>query len=155
MNWNDLYTKAQMPEMQDMVCFSDKPGQLLWKRLYDQVINQPRVIQKLSYSTCSGKPGWNMKLSKKGKTLATVYPESFGFTVLLVMNESMDSDIFSSTDLSDLMKEKYKNAEPFMKAGKWLMIPVDSEPLANEVICMIKIKMANNTTNIKLAERSL
>ncbi len=145
MEWCDLYTKQQMPEMQDMICFAEKSGQLLWKKLYDQVISLPRVIQKFSYSTCSGKPGWNLKLFKKGKTLATIYPEKFGFTALLVMNESMDYDIFSSSDLSDQMKEKYRIAEPFMKAGKFLMIKVDTEEVASEVICMIKLKV--NTLN--------
>ena len=41
--------------------------------------------EKIEYSSCSWKKGWNIKFKKAGKTLCTVYPGEYFFTIMIVV----------------------------------------------------------------------
>ncbi len=139
MEWCDLYPKDRQPIFIDFILYADKEAQSLWHSLNDKIMEPLSLTRKLYYSTCSGKPGWNMKLRFRSKTLATIYPETFGFTAFIVIPFNLYQNVLIQ-NLSAQMSEMYEKAQEYMKIGKWLMFEVRNETDFSDLSILINTK---------------
>lgn len=142
MEWKDIFPQEKMPTMEQIEAYIGGEGLALWKELMDYVREEYKVKPKLSYSICSGKPGWNIKLQKSGKSLGTLYPEDNAFSVFMVISYRLES-IFSKieSDLSPDIQKLYKEAGDYMKMGKWIMFKIFNNERLEDYKKMISVKM--------------
>ena len=142
--WNVLYPKDKQPTLDEAGDYIGKEFNHLWKKLLEHINSEYGVRPKWSYSTCSGKPGWNIKLQKGGKSFGTVYPEQGYFEVFIVIGHKLDEmvkDIIN--ELSTVMRDRYENAQDYMKMGKWMMFPVKNETDLKDYLLLISVKKEN------------
>jgi hypothetical protein len=113
-----------------------------WGKLTGYIEEAYSSKPQISYSTCSGKPGWNVKYKKGGKALCTLYPESDGFIALVVLN-SADMDVFEAvkSDYTDYVAELYDGCKVFNNT-KWLMIRVSDDNVLEDVKKLLKLKLS-------------
>lgn len=142
MLWHELYPEGVMPEM-DAIADYMGAAKPLWLSFVDHVRERYGAKPKLTYSGCSGKPGWNVKFQKGGKALGTFYPEDGSFSALIVMgNKQAPSMEAALPNISPEAAELYLNADDYMKMGKWMMLRVDSPGALRDLKTIIAAKMA-------------
>jgi hypothetical protein len=83
MQWHELYPKGIVPTMDALADYMGE-AKPLWLAFVRHVEERYGAKPKLTYSVCSGKPGWNVKFQKGGKALGTFYPEEDAFSALVV-----------------------------------------------------------------------
>lgn len=128
MEWNKLYPKDHEPDFDAMAEYIGGESAALWTSLFDYMASAYGARPKKSYSTCSGKPGWNVKFEKSGQSFGTLYPEKGSFSVFIVISYKHDTVVdLMRNELSPEMCELYDNAQDYMKIGKWLMFRISSE----------------------------
>ncbi|UNC91251.1 DUF3788 family protein [Candidatus Contubernalis alkaliaceticus] len=95
---------------------------------------------KLAYSKCSGKPGWNSKYKKSGKSLCTLYPEKDGFVALIViLQDSLPMVEAMYPDFEKEVVDVITSAQPF-NGTFWLMIPVKNSRALENVKDLLVLK---------------
>ncbi len=96
---------------------------------------------QIDYSTCSGKPGWNLKYKKSSKALCTLYPETDFFIILIVLGtkEREQFDVMQE-DFCDYIKDLYDGARLFNNT-KWLMINVTNPIILDDVKKLLELKV--------------
>jgi hypothetical protein len=125
MEWKDLFPPETKPEIQDMAIFIGGEAGNLWCVLVDYMEQTYRAKPKITYSGCTGKPGWNVKFQKSGQSFGTFYPEKGSFSVLIVISYKLDSQMQAILPtLSPEIAETYRQAGDFMKNGKWIMFRI-------------------------------
>ena len=143
MNNNDpVMDSDHMPTLDEIGNYIDGAAEKRWLELNQHLDNNFKVKQKTSYSTCSGKPGWNFKYQKSGKALCTLYPEKGRFIVLIVVTLALIEDLEKTGYADPFIWEIIEEAKPFNKT-KWLMIPVEDQPGLESVIELLHLKMAH------------
>ncbi len=146
MEWSSLYTAAVQPTYEEIQDYIGGEGRALWKSLFDFMENTYKCKPKMTYSGCSGKPGWNVKFQKSGQAFGTLYPEIGGFSVMMVIAYRLDPEMeFAKLDLSPKMREIYENSGDYMKMGRWFMFRIETEAdLADyKRLCAVKLKPKN------------
>lgn len=138
MEWNELYTSNIQPTFEDINEFinSDLLEELniFIKQNYD-------VLPELSYSMCSGQPGWNVKYKKSGKSLCTLYPmENFFIALVVIGNKEVNEAELMLPAFTQYIQNLYKNT-PYSLGGKWLMINVTDKNILENVKDLIKIRV--------------
>lgn len=124
-DWHELYPKEVQPSEADIEAFLGAKAAPLWQELMKRNEATWNAKTKLTYSVCSGKPGWNLKLQKRGMSLGTLYPERGSFSVFLVIPYSIDEVMRGILpELGKELTQQYLVAEDFMKIGKWMMIQI-------------------------------
>jgi hypothetical protein len=141
MNWHELYPKEIIPTM-DALAETMGGAKPLWLDLTDHLAEAYAVKPKLTYSVCSGKPGWNVKYQKGGKALGTFYPEDGAFSVLIVVGYKQDAAMLAILpELTEATAALYRTAGDYMKMGKWLMLRVDTPEALEDVKKIIAVKL--------------
>lgn len=126
MEWKDLFPVEIEPEIQDMASFIGGEAGNLWLALVGYMEQTYKAKPKITYSGCSGKPGWNVKFQKGGQSFGTFYPEEGSFSVLIVISYKLDSQMQSILpSLSPELAEAYRQAGDFMKTGRWMMFRIN------------------------------
>lgn len=142
MQWHELFPKDKMPTAKDISDFITGDQADLWTELTEVCQQRWKARSKLTFSTCSGKPGWNLKLQKSGKTLATLYPEKESFSALLVIpNGAAEIMLNVLPELSKEIAEMYLNAGDYMKVGKWMMFRIADRHIMHNCLRIIAVKM--------------
>lgn len=113
----------------------------LWNEINAFLQESYQVKPQTAFSKCSGKPGWNVKYQKSGKSLCTLYPERDGFIALVVVTLDLDAVIESLQDGLAKVREVARSARPF-NGTKWLMIPVYDAAVLQEVQQLLFMKQA-------------
>lgn len=125
MEWKDLFPLETKPDIRDMAIFIGGEAGDLWLALADYMERAYRAKPKITYSVCSGKPGWNVKFQKSGQSFGTFYPEKGSFSVLIVISYKLDSQMQEILPaLNPELAEAYRQAGDFMKNGKWMMFRI-------------------------------
>jgi hypothetical protein len=129
------------PSFEEINDYIDRPGRVLWREIGTHLRQHYRASPRITYSGCSGKPGWNVKYQQSGKSLCTLYPEKDGFVALVVITldrvpliEGIQDEL--EPEVFDIMRA----ARPFNKT-LWLMIPVYRAAILNSVKQLIALKM--------------
>ena len=137
MEWVELYGADRQPNETQITDYVATP---LWANLNDFLRGNYGVQPSYSYSRCSAQPGWNVKYSKGGRSLCTLYPMS-GFYIALVTigaKEEMEAELLAPT-FTDYVQELMKTAGGLMGA-RWLMIHVADARVLNDVKSLIQIR---------------
>ena len=142
MEWSQLYTSSREPAMEDIRDFIGKAAPL-FKELSTYLEETYNVPPKLSYSSCSAQPGWNVKYQKRGKSLCTLYPMDGYFIALLVIGSKEEAETEAAAALgvfTDYVTELYMKTS-FSCGGRWLMIEVTDRDILEDVKCLTAIRV--------------
>jgi len=140
MSINLIMDGTHEPSMDEITLYIDEKGRKNWLEMIGFIEGNFKTKQQIDYSTCSGKPGWNLKYKKSGKALCTIYPEKDSFTVLLVLGRK-ERAVFEETreDYCPYINDLYDQCTLF-NGTKWLMIEVTSNSILEDVEELIKMK---------------
>lgn len=142
MEWCLKYDKNNQPSLDEMADYISGEGKKLWSLLFDYMSYEYNAKAKMSYSCCSGKPGWNIKFQKSGQSFGTLYPEQGCFSVFIVIGYKYDNAVIAiRNNLSAKMREYYDNAGDYMKMGKWIMFRIESETDLDDYKLLMSVKM--------------
>lgn len=142
MQWQEIFSQDTQPTMKDIAEYIGGEAKLLWQALMEYMEEEYKVKPKLSYSCCSGKPGWNIKFQKSGQSLGTLYPEENSFSVLLVISYKLEKNMEAILPvLSTNIAELYKQAGDYMKIGKWVMFQVKDLATLEDYKKLVSVKL--------------
>ena len=139
--WYELFPKEKEPTMGDI---ADYVGSVkgLWLSLIDYFETAYKIKPKLTYSGCSGMPGWNIKFQKSGQAFGTWYPRPGTFYVMIIVGYKLDAQMeLLLPVLSDYTADSYRRAGDYMKIGKWMMLKADNAQVFEDYkkICGLKL----------------
>lgn len=131
---------SHMPEYDEIVGYMNLPARNLWENINNFIQQKYKSSPKIMYSSCSGKPGWNMKYQKSGKSICTLYPEKDGFVVLIVVTLDLMPVIEAlSEEFSEETLQTIRTAKPY-NGTKWLMLQVKNDLQLEDVKQLISLK---------------
>ncbi|MDD3705485.1 MAG: DUF3788 domain-containing protein [Clostridiaceae bacterium] len=131
---------SHMPEYDEIVGYMNLPARNLWENINNFIQQRYKSSPKIMYSSCSGKPGWNMKYQKSGKSICTLYPEKDGFVVLIVVTLDLMPVIEAlSEEFSEETLQTIRTAKPY-NGTKWLMLQVKNDLQLEDVKQLISLK---------------
>lgn len=134
----DLLDKSNCPAIEEISEYVKNP---VFMEFCSEIRNTYNCREKTEYSSCSWKKGWNLKFKKAGKTLCTIYPGEYYFTVLIVVGkkekESVEAILPECTpELSDIYHRTQEG-----NGQRWLMIELeDRNGLYQDVLRLIQIR---------------
>ncbi len=142
MEWSNMYPQVNQPSFEAMVEYIGAEAGRLWDSLFDYMNCAYSAKPKMSYSVCSGKPGWNVKFQKSGQSFGTLYPEEGSFSVFIVISYKHEAEMESLRNvLSSEMRDLYDNAQDYMKMGRWMMFRISSEVDLRDYKLLMSVKM--------------
>lgn len=128
-----ILNQANTPSFDDITAYINPPVREIWSELNGFIQETFTAKPKITYSVCSGKPGWNVKYQKSGKAICTLYPEKDCLVALVVVKEEMAEMLKKSTPAPHpLILEMVNRVKPFNHT-LWLMIPVTEPSLLDGV----------------------
>lgn len=131
---------SHMPEYDEIAEYINLPAGDLWRQINDFIQQKYKSLPKTMYSVCSGKPGWNVKYQKSGKSICTLYPEKDGFVVLVVVTLDLLPFIEAlSEEFTEETLQTIRTAKPF-NGTKWLMLQVKNDLQLEDVKQIISLK---------------
>lgn len=129
---------SRAPEFAELTGYINGPAAVLWQEFNSFVQENFKSSPKITYSVCSGKPGWNVKYQKSGKSICTVYPERGSFVVLVVITLDL-LPLVEAMEPAPPIPEIIRTAKPF-NGTLWLMIPVTGETVLESVKELLLLK---------------
>jgi hypothetical protein len=126
------------PSYEEILAYIQEPARSLWSDLNTYLQTAYKASPKIAYSKCSGKPGWNLKYQKSGKSLCTLYPEKRQFIALVVVALDL-VPLLETSELHEVIRDLLKTAKPF-NGTKWLMVPVQSESILMSLKQVLDLK---------------
>ena len=142
MDWNQLYGKTTEPGQDEIIRFIGKAAPL-WEDLKAYLETAYHTAPKMSYSSCSAQPGWNVKYQKSGKSLCTLYPMEDYFIALVVIGTKEEAETEAAMTLgvfSEQVQEQYGRTA-FSCGGRWLMISVKDKAVLEDVKRLIGFRV--------------
>jgi hypothetical protein len=128
----------QTPTFEAITGYISGHAALLWQEFNSFVQETFRSSPKITFSVCSGKPGWNVKYQKSGKSICTIYPERDSFVVLVVVTIDL-LPVVESMEPAPPVHEIIRTAKPFNRT-LWLMIPVAEQAVLESVKELLVLK---------------
>jgi len=128
------------PTYNEIVNYIDGPGKEMWQDINIFIQDNFKSSPRIAFSKCSGKPGWNVKYQKSGKSVCTLYPEKGGFVILIVVTKGLATVIESMNSEFDLKIMQLIKSTKLFNNTLWLMIQVDSEAIAKDVKKLLLLK---------------
>lgn len=142
MEWKDLFPKINQPSFEAMADYIGGEGRQLWDSLFGYMNTAYNTKPKMTYSVCSGKPGWNVKFQKSGQSFGTLYPEEGFFSVFMVISYKHETEMeMLRNELSPGMRSQYDDAQDYMKMGKWMMFRISSDTDLQDYKLLMRTKM--------------
>jgi hypothetical protein len=137
-----IANSAVVPEYDAIVAYIKAPTRSLWQELNGFVQEHFKSKPKIQYSICAGKPGWNVKYQKSGKSICTLYPEKECFIALVVVKLDLVVLIEGAQQpFHPQILNLVKSGRPF-NGTLWLMITVDDRPVLESVMDLLMLKMS-------------
>ena len=119
-----ILNPAVTPTFDDITTAINPPMQGLWLDLTGFIQETFRAAPKITYSICAGKPGWNVKYQKSGKSICTLYPEKNCLIALVVIKEELAALLPTAQPAPHpVILDLVLRGKPFNHT-LWLMIPV-------------------------------
>ena len=135
-----IQDREMTPDMESIDEYITGDAQNRWRNLIAHIENEFKSKPQIVYSTCSGKPGWNVKFKKGGKALCTLYPEKESFVALVVLNgNEMDLFTIVRSDYTQYVNALFDHCKPF-NGTKWLMISVSDNSILTDVKKLLHLK---------------
>ncbi|HYG58816.1 MAG TPA: DUF3788 domain-containing protein [Symbiobacteriaceae bacterium] len=118
------------------------PARQVWEGLTAYMEQTYGARPKIEYSICAGKPGWNVKYQKSGKSLCTLYPEPASFTVLVVIGRPVIAQVGAMLhEFTAPVADVYRRCTLY-NGTYWLMIPVAEPAAADDVKRLLHLKVS-------------
>ncbi|NLV35737.1 MAG: DUF3788 domain-containing protein [Clostridiaceae bacterium] len=153
MEWKDMYPQINQPSFEAMAEYIGGEARGLWDSLFDYMNRAYGAKPKMSYSVCSGKPGWNVKFQRSGQSFGTLYPEEGSFSVFMVISYKHEAEmVILRNELSPEMRAQYDNAQDYMKMGRWLMFRICNKADLRDYKLLMSVKMKPKDQSPKAAE---
>ncbi|HYF84747.1 MAG TPA: DUF3788 domain-containing protein [Clostridia bacterium] len=131
---------SHMPTYNEIDEYMNLPAQELWRQINHFIQQRYNVSPKIMHSTCTAKPGWNVKYQKSGKSLCTLYPDKDSFVALVVITLNLLPVIEAlSEEFTAEALQKVRTAKPF-NGTLWLMLQVKSDLQLNDVKQLLLLK---------------
>ena len=141
MKWNELFPKEKEPSFDEIADYVGKVKNL-WLSLISYFETSYKTKPKLTYSGCSGMPGWNIKFQKSGQAFGTWYPHKNAFLVMVIISYKLDKEMQKILpELTEYTADLYRNAGDYMKVGKWMMIKADSQRIFEDYKKIVAVKL--------------
>jgi len=141
MKWNELYPKEKQPSLDEIADYVGKVKSL-WLSMILYFETAYKTKPKLTYSGCSGMPGWNIKFQKSGQAFGTWYPHKNHMYVMVIISYKLDNEMQKILpELTDYSADLYRNAGDYMKIGKWMMIKADKKQIFDDYKKIIAVKL--------------
>ena len=137
---NLVMDNSHMPSLDEIGNYIGGAAEKRWLELNQHLEKTFNIQPKISYSTCSGKPGWNFKYQKSGKALCTLYPEKGRFIVLIVVTLALIETLEKTGYADPFIWKIIEEAKPFNKT-KWLMVSVEDQFGLESVIKLLHLKI--------------
>lgn len=116
------------------------PARALWLDLHGFIQDTFRSKPKSTYSVCQGKPGWNVKYQKSGKSICTLYPEKNCFIALVVISVELAKMLDGANPpLHPHILGLIQNGKPFNNT-LWLMIHVSEREVLESLKDLLVFK---------------
>ena len=133
----DLLDKSNCPAIEEISEYVKNP---VFMEFCSEIRNTYNCREKTEYSSCSWKKGWNLKFKKAGKTLCTIYPGEYYFTVLIVVGKKEKESVEAVlSDCTDTLQDIYRETQEG-NGQRWLMIELeDRNGLYQDVLRLIQI----------------
>lgn len=142
MEWHELYTQDVQPSPDEIADYIGK-AKGLWLSLTGYIEETYKVKPKTTYSGCCGKPGWNVKYQKSGVAFGTLYPQKDCFDIMIITGYKIDHLVEAVIDrFTPETAEQYRNANDYMKIGKYMMMRIDSPEKMEDYKTIIAVKMS-------------
>jgi hypothetical protein len=137
-----IANSAVVPTSGEIDAYIKEPVRSLWLELNGFVQERYKITPKIQYSICAGKPGWNVKYQKSGKSICTLYPEKNCFVALVVIKLELAPMVQKAEPaFHPLIVDMVKNSKPFNNT-LWLMIPVSERPVLESIFDLLILKMS-------------
>jgi len=131
---------SHIPDYDEIGSYINSPSRELWLQLNTFIQERYKAELRITFSTCAGKPGWNMKYQRSGKSICTLYPEKEGFIALVVVTLDLLPVIEAlSEELTPGVADTIKRAKPF-NGTLWLMLQVDSAQALEDIKQLLILK---------------
>ncbi|OXS25771.1 MAG: hypothetical protein BI182_04010 [Acetobacterium sp. MES1] len=138
MEWSLSFEQDHEPTLAEMINFVNNP---LWVDLQSFIETTYHIQPVMNYSRCSAQRGWNLKYRKSSKSLCVLYPMDGYFIALVVIgNKELNEMEAYLPQASPEIQALFKRT-PFAAGGRWLMIPVTSERILDDVKNLIQIRV--------------
>lgn len=138
MEWSQKFEQNNEPKLDDMIQFVNNP---LWIALQSFIEDIYQVKPIMNYSRCSAQKGWNLKYRKSGKSLCVLYPmDSYFIALVVIGNKELTETEAYLPQASPEIQALFANTR-FAAGGRWLMIPVTSERILEDVKNLIQIRV--------------
>lgn len=137
MEWSKLYGPDNQPSETDIAEYVKSP---LWEELNGFLRGSYETEPVLSYSRCSGQPGWNAKYRKAGRTLCTLYPMPGFFIALVVIGAKESGETELMLPVCSEYTQRLYAKTPFVMGGRWLMIRVADEAVLDDAKRLIQLR---------------
>lgn len=135
--WASLFDRDHQPGFTAISNYVHNP---LWAQINNFLVQGYQVQPALSYSSCSGQPGWNVKYQKAGRSLCTLYPMQGYFIALVVIGtkEQVEAELmlFGCTAYTQKLWKK-SAASPM---GRWLMMEITTEEILEDAKKLIQLR---------------
>jgi len=146
MQWKEIFPSHMQPSMEDIAEYIGGEARPLWLSLLEYMETEYKAKPKMSYSGCTGKPGWNIKFSKNGQSFGTLYPEENAFSVFIVISYKLDPMMkVIIPKLSANTAELYNQALDYMKLGKWMMFQIKDLVALEDYKNLVSVKLPLKT----------
>ncbi|NLO48683.1 MAG: DUF3788 family protein [Clostridiales bacterium] len=141
MKWHELFPHDKKPTLEDISTYVGTVKGL-WLSLISYFETAYKTGPKLAYSGCSGMPGWNIKFQKSGQAFGTWYPHQDALYVMIVVSYRLDSEMKRILpELSDYTADLYREADDYMKMGKWMMLKADNARIFEDYKKIVAVKL--------------
>jgi hypothetical protein len=136
-----VHDRSAEPAFEAIGQYIAEPGRHRWLDFIAHIENTYHVMPQISYSVCAGKPGWNVKYKKSGRSICTLYPEPDSFMALVVLS-TLDIARFELVKpcYSEELNRLFDETKLFNNT-KWLMIRVESDPVLQDIKRLLALKL--------------
>jgi len=131
---------SRMPSYDEITGYINMPVRELWKNINHFIRERYKTVPVIAYSACSGKPGWNVKYRRAGKSICTLYPEKDCFIALVVITLDLLPVIEAlSGEITEEVIRTVREAKP-LNGTKWLMLKIENERALQDVKQLLILK---------------
>lgn len=141
-----ILSSAHEPTFEEISNSIAGPGAELWRELNTFIQQEWKASPKIAFSRCSGKPGWNVKYQKSGKSLCTLYPEDRGFIALVVITLALVPGVMAQeAEFTPYVIDLVASGKPY-NGTLWLMIQVTDGQVLEDVKRLFMMKQKGTAT---------
>ena len=134
----DLQDKNICPSLEEIGGYVRNP---VFLEFCSDIQNTYQCQEKIEFSSCSWKRGWNIKFKKAGKTLCTLYPREGYFTVMVVVGEKEKASVEAMLpECTEQLQSIYRQTREG-NGQRWLMVDLeDKDALYHDLLRLIQIR---------------